>query len=237
MRNLLLAATMFLTSSVALSKTSLNPARTIVIDGPITGQIVQPVIDTMNKLAADKSQPIDIVISSPGGSVVAGYIIVDTMEALRADGVKFRCGVRSLAASMAFQLLLHCDERYSTPHAFLLWHPVRVFYMGVLTADAARVASIQMGLSDKMVLGELHKALPLDEKVIDWHFTNETLHHARQLDKLAPGFFKQVSSGIGNLFKTDGVALNTGELGGFSFSLGDILYIHETFINMRGNKQ
>jgi ATP-dependent protease ClpP protease subunit len=237
MRTLFLALSMFITSSsIAMAKTSLNPERTIIIDGPITGKIVKPVVETMNKLAADKSKPIDIIISSPGGSVVAGYIIVDTIEALRAEGVKFRCGVRSLAASMAFQMLLHCDERYSTPHAFLLWHPVRVFYMGVLTADAAKVAAIQMGLSDKMVLGELHKALPLEEKVIDWHFTNETLHHASQLDKLAPGFFKQVSSGIGNLFTTEGVALNTADLTDFSFSLGDILYIHETFMNLRGDK-
>jgi ATP-dependent Clp protease protease subunit len=221
----------FLASNMALASTVLNPERTIVIDGPITGSIVAPVIKTMNKLASkDKDVPIDIVISSPGGSLVAGYLIVDRMEALRAEGVLFRCVVRSLAASMAFQMLLHCDERYATPHAFLLWHPVRVFFQGVLTADMAKVAGKQMALSDKMIRDELYKALPVPKTVIDWHFTNETLHHATQLDKLAPGFFVEVTSKIGNAFLDEDVALNTSKFGGFFLDQTDIQYIHEQFI-------
>lgn len=238
MRNILTVLFTMLTSSMALAGTTLNPERTIVVSGPITGSIVGPVIDTMNKLALkDKDAPIDIVISSPGGSLVAGYLIVDRMEALRAEGVLFRCVVRSVAASMAFQMLLHCDERYSTPHAFLLWHPVRVFYQGALTADLAKVAAVQMAHSDKMIRDELYSNLPLPKSVIDWHFTNETLHHARNLHKMAPGFFVEVSSKIGNTFLDEDVALNTAKVGGFFLDETSIQYIHEQFIKKVEAKQ
>lgn len=231
MKNLLFTVLAFIAQSqMALASTTLNPQRTIVIDGPISGRIISPVVDAMNKLAADKVAPIDIVLSSPGGSVVAGYLIVDKMEALRAEGVRFRCVVRSVAASMAFQILLHCDERYSTPHAFLLWHPVRVFYQGALTADLSKVAYLQMKMSDDMIRSELYEHLPMDKETIDWHFTNETLHHASQLHKLAPGFFKEISSAIGNAFLDEGVALNTASVGGMFLDSATIQYIHEQFI-------
>lgn len=231
MRNLLLATVLFLIhSAVALAAPTLDPERTIVVAGPITGGIVGPVLNTLDKLAADKTKPVDLVISSPGGSIVAGYLIVDRLDALRAEGVKIRCTVRSVAASMAFQMLLHCDERYSTPHAFLLWHPVRVFYQGALTADLSKVAFIQMKLSDDMVREELYSTLPMKKELIDWHFTNETLHHAKQLHKAAPGFFKEVSSSIGNAFLDEGVALNTASVGGGFLDTATIQYIHEQFI-------
>ena len=236
MRNLLLATMLYITySTVALASTSLSPERTIVIAGPITGRIVEPILSAFDKLAADKTKPVDLVISSPGGSIVAGYLIVDRMDALRAEGIKFRCVVRSVAASMAFQMLLHCDERYSTPHAFLLWHPVRVFYQGALTADLSKVAYLQMKLSDDMVREELYANIPMKKELIDWHFTNETLHHAAQLHKSAKGFFQEVSSSIGNAFIDEGVALNTASVGGGFLDTTTIQYIHEQFIvNAKG---
>lgn len=230
MRNLLVGALLFFASSMALASPTLDPERTIVVSGPITGRIVEPMLSTFNKLAADKTKPIDLVLSSPGGSIVAGYLVVDRMDALRAEGVRFRCVVRSVAASMAFQMLLHCDERYSTPHAFLLWHPVRVFYQGALTADLSKVAYLQMKLSDDMIRAELYANLPLKKESIDWHFTNETLHHASQLHKQAKGFFKEVSSSIGNAFLDKGVALNTADIGGFFLDQVGIQYIHEQFV-------
>jgi ATP-dependent protease ClpP protease subunit len=237
MRNLLVGMLLFLASQMALSAPTLNPKRTIVISGPITGRIVSPTVNALDKLALDKTAPIDIVLSSPGGSLIAGYIIVDKMDALRAEGVRFRCVVRSLAASMAFQMLLHCDERYATKHAVLLWHPVRVFYQGALTSDMSKVAYLQMKMSDDMIRAELYDNLPMKKETIDWHFTNETLHHATQLHKSAKGFFKDVTSAIGNAFLDEGVALNTAAIGGFFLDETAIQYIHEQFIKEVEAKQ
>lgn len=233
MSQIILAIVSFFTmaaSTVALSDVTLNPARTIVINGPITGSIVGPISRALDKLAADKSQPVDLVIASPGGSVVAGYLIIDKMEALKSSGLKFRCAVRQVAASMAFQMLLHCDERLTTPFSFLLWHPVRIFFQGALTADVARVASAQLRDTDKIIRADLYANLPMEKKLVDWHFTNETLHHAKSMVTSCPGFFNYVGVGIGNLYNDDDVLLNTAELGGFSLQSGGMVYIHERFI-------
>lgn len=233
MSQIILAMISFFTmaaSTVALSDVTLNPSRTIVINGPITGSIVGPVSNAFDKLAKDKSEPIDLVIASPGGSVVAGYLLIDKMEALKNSGVKFRCTVRQVAASMAFQMLLHCDERNTTPFAFLLWHPVRIFFQGALTADAAKIAAAQLRDTDEIIRADLYANLPMKKSSIDWHFTNETLHHAKSMVTSCPGFFNYVGIGIGNLYNDDDVLLNTAELGGFSLQAGGMVYIHERFI-------
>lgn len=240
MGQIILAIVSFFTmaaSTVALSDVTLNPTRTIVISGPITGSIVGPISKTLDKLAEDTSQPVDLVLSSPGGSVVAGYLIIDKMESLKTRGLKFRCTVRQVAASMAFQILLHCDERLTTPYAFLLWHPVRIFFQGALTADAAKVAAAQLTDTDSIIRSDLYATLPMKKSAIDWHFTNETLHHAKSMVTSCPGFFSYVGLGIGNLYKDDDVALNTADFGGFSLQAGGVVYIHERFIGEMGNNK
>lgn len=233
MGQIILAIVSFFTmaaSTVALSEVTLNPSRTIIINGPITGNIVGPVSDALDKLAKDTSEPVDLVIASPGGSVVAGYLLIDKMESLKNSGLKFRCTVRQVAASMAFQILLHCDERNTTPYAFLLWHPVRIFFQGALTSDVAKIAATQLKDTDEIIRADLYANLPMKKATIDWHFTNETLHHAKSLVTSCPGFFNYVGIGIRNLYNDSDVVLNTAELGGFSMQAGGMVYIHERFI-------
>jgi hypothetical protein len=190
-------------------------------------------IDTMNKLSKTGKE-IDIIISSPGGSVIAGNLIVDRMVQHKNDGIKFRCFVRDLAASMAFQLLLFCDERYATPHAFLLWHPVRIFMQGVVTADNASNLSTQLRQADEVALHDLRAYLSMSEADILMHFYNETLHQALNLQSTAPGFFKGVTNNVKNLHP-DKPALDTSAFSGL-FGLNQIVYIHEQFLT-RGVKK
>ena len=219
----------FLFSSLAAAKSEieLTPDRTIVLNGTISNSIIGPMMGAMDKLAKT-GKDIDIVISSPGGSVIAGSLIIDKMVQLKEDGVQFRCFVRGLAASMAFQLLLFCDERYSTPHSFLLWHPVRIFAQGVVTAQLASNLSVQLQQADEVALHDLRAHLPMGEADILMHFYNETLHQAHNLLVTAPGFFTKVTNSVSNLYP-DKPALDTTELGGF-FGLNQVVYIHEQFL-------
>lgn len=217
------------TSALAKPTVELSPDRTIILAGVISGALVRPMIKTLDKLAEDKEKPIDMVISSPGGSVVAGTIIIDRMEQLKLEGINFRCVVRDVAASMAFQILLHCNERYATPGAFLLWHPVRIFAEGVITADMAHVLAKQLKLADDVVLHDLRRFVPMKEKELMWHFKNETLHQAFNLLTSAPGFFKGVTNNIGNL-RPAKPALDTAQFAGI-FGSASIVYIHERFLS------
>lgn len=219
---------LFLSSlASAKSEVTLKPERTIVLAGMITDSTVGPVIEAMLQLSKT-GKDIDVIISSPGGSVIAGNLMVDRMVQLKNDGVRFRCVVRDLAASMAFQFLLFCDERYATPHAFLLWHPVRIFAQGVVTAQLASNLATQLQQADEVALHDLRAHLAMPEADLLMHFYNETLHQAMNLQSTAPGFFAGVTNKIGNLYP-EKPALDTSGLGGL-FGLNQIVYIHERFL-------
>lgn len=218
---------LFALAASAKDAVTLSPERTIVLAGVITDSIVGPTISTMEKLAKT-GKDVDIIISSPGGSVIAGNLIVDRMSQLKHDGVKFRCFVRDLAASMAFQLLLFCDERYATPHSFLLWHPVRIFAQGVMTAQAASSLATQLAQADEVALHDLRAHMAMGEAELVAHFYNETLHQALNLQSTCPGFFKDVTNKVVNLHP-ESPALDTSTIGGL-FGFNQIVYIHEQFL-------
>jgi len=219
----------FLFASSALGKdvVSLVPERTILLAGPISSRMYGPTVETMGKLAAT-GDTIDMIISSPGGEVIAGSFIIDYMEHLKLGGTKFRCVVRDVAASMAFQILLHCNERYATPHSFVLWHPVRIFYQGPLTGEAASSLGVQLAIADEVALHDLRAYLTMPEQDMLWHFQHETLHQALTLMHSAPEFFKAVTNKVTNLHP-EKVALDTSAFASF-FGVNQLIYIHERFV-------
>lgn len=221
------------TASASSKRMFLEPSRTIVIAGPITDRLYEPVMKALGDVSKDHDI-VDIIISSPGGSVVVGSLWIDYMHQLQANGIRFRCFVRDIAASMAFQLLLHCDERYATPHSFLLWHPVRIFMQGALTSEASAILATQLKAADDVALHDLRAYLKMQDEVLLYHFRNETLHQALGLMKLAPDFFDGVTNNVENL-RPEKAALDTTGLGGF-FGVNQIIYIHERFIQ-EGNVQ
>lgn len=236
MKFLLLLLSFVVSAFAQAGSVELNPKRTIEISGAIRGGMVFPVVRKLGEMEADKSLPVDIILESPGGSVAAGYLIIDRIQALRENGIKVRCFVRHLAASMAFQMLLHCDERYSTPHALLLWHPVRVFLEEPLTARDAAILHKHMADTDAYIIADLKRNLPLSEEQLLYHFHNETMHTAYTLDRIAPGFFKYVGDGVQGLYSGQRPvpaaqeAQDTTKKNRYSNIQKSIMYLHETFL-------
>lgn len=227
---LLLLLSMMLSKAAWAAPIKLDPKRTITVSGAITPMSASFMAQSLAAMEKDKTKPVDIIFDSPGGDLLFGYLVVDRMESLRQQGIELRCFVRSIAASMAFQMLLHCDKRYATPHAVLLWHPVRVFWMGPLTADFAKIIATQLDAANEVVMDDLKKYLSkMDEATLLWHYNQETLHHAKILDRLLPGFFTYVGNNFVNLHSKE-VAADTAELGEDTMSTNSIIYIHETFL-------
>jgi ATP-dependent protease ClpP protease subunit len=172
-----------------------DPARTLVIQGEIAGQRILELGDKLEQMASVSSRPIDIAINSPGGSVVVGFLFVNRMESVRARGIKLRCYVQDIAASMAFQMLLHCDERNILERSFLLWHRVRVNIGGMfgepMTAPLAAQLARDLQTIDDLIIEELYSTLSeIPQKDINYHLENETLHTGITLARLAPDTFK-----------------------------------------------
>lgn len=69
--------------------------------------------------SVDATKPIDLYINSPGGSVYAGYSILDTMDFIQPDVNTMVCG---MAASMAFILSISGKNRMALKHSRLMQH-------------------------------------------------------------------------------------------------------------------
>lgn len=84
----------------------------------------------------DRELPIFIVIdASPGGSVMAGYRILKSMESSDAP---IHVVVKSFAASMAAAITTLAHESYAYPNAVLLHHQISSVVMGQLNLTEQR---------------------------------------------------------------------------------------------------
>ncbi len=111
--------------------------RRIPLNGPITtatADFITNRIDYWNN--KDRELPIFIVIdSSPGGSVMAGYRILKSMEASDAP---VHVVVKSFAASMAAAITTLAKESYAYPNAVMLHHQISSQVMGQLNLTQQR---------------------------------------------------------------------------------------------------
>jgi ATP-dependent Clp protease, protease subunit len=96
--------------------------RIIVLGQQVDDEIANRIVAQLLLLfAEDPDAEIRLYINSPGGSVMAGMAIYDTMQYIECDVATYAMG---LAASMG-QFLLSAGEkgkRYALPHAQILMH-------------------------------------------------------------------------------------------------------------------
>jgi len=96
--------------------------RVVMITEPIDDQMMGIIVSQLLYLEAeDASEPIHMYISSPGGSVMAGLAILDTMQLISAPVHTYAMG---MVASMA-AVLFTCGEkghRYILPNAEVMIH-------------------------------------------------------------------------------------------------------------------
>lgn len=118
--------------------------RIIFISGPINSAVSYEVIRELLILnARDRKEFIDIYINSPGGSVVDGLAILDTMMCIDAP---IRTVCIGQAASMAAWILAAGTkgERYATPNARVMLHQIATGIEG----DTSHIRSYVRHLSE-----------------------------------------------------------------------------------------
>jgi ATP-dependent protease ClpP protease subunit len=166
-----------------------NPNRTVYVDGVVNGRIMDEAVHIID-LVADSREPIDIVINSPGGSVLAGLQFISALNLAQARGVKIRCVVPVLAASMGFQILAHCDERYALKYAMLLWHPVKID--AAMSLDDMLYASDRVRSMERPLIAFLIRKLGISRELFFYHYRRETLWLAYEFNSLSPDFLTTV---------------------------------------------
>ncbi|MCU0796034.1 MAG: ATP-dependent Clp protease proteolytic subunit [Akkermansiaceae bacterium] len=111
--------------------------RRIPLNGPITMETADFITDRIDYYNnKDRKFPIFIVIDdSPGGSVMAGYRILKSMEASDAPVYVV---VKSFAASMAATIATLAKESYAYPNSLILHHQISFGGMGRLNLTQQR---------------------------------------------------------------------------------------------------
>lgn len=222
-----------LSASPVRADIQVTKERTAVIDGVIARGNLQPIGEQLLKWSEESTDDITLIINSPGGEVVTGFFFVNALEAVKERGVRVRCIVPNMAASMAFQILVHCSERHALNRSLLLWHRVRVFaFMAVITAPAARGLAADLQRMDDLILRELVRAMPGDDAYVERHFEAETLHSGEQLHMDHPEFIT-THTAIAGLYEvlSDEKVVRSKTPGMFDklFRIGEIVYISPTF--------
>ena len=95
--------------------------RIIFLEGEINSTSANDLIKKVLYLDSLSKEPISIYISSPGGSVLSGMAIIDTLEIIES---KIKTIAIGLCASMAALILMNGDERYATKHSEIMIHDI-----------------------------------------------------------------------------------------------------------------
>lgn len=162
----LLTVTLMLSASAAYADVGdllndlLKENRVIYINGEIGDGLAQQVVSQLKSLDKNSHEPIEIDITSYGGSVYSGLQILDAMAAVKSP-IKTVC--EGYCMSMAAVLLASGTkgQRYSMPLATILLHQVAGGMQGKL-ADMQNDLNEAKRLQDVMT-SILKKDTGLDE--------------------------------------------------------------------------
>ena len=97
-------------------------SRVLVINGQISDELcTQACIALLQMEDEDQNSEITIMLNSPGGSVQAGFMLIDTIQSLKCD---VEIIVMGLAASMGAMILMAGTKgkRKALPHARIMLH-------------------------------------------------------------------------------------------------------------------
>jgi len=98
--------------------------RVLNLFGPIGGDSLDTYVVSLDHWARKGNEPITININSPGGSVIDGYALFDTIVRLRRGGIHVTTHAKGMAASMGAILMQSGDERVMDVNASMLIHEI-----------------------------------------------------------------------------------------------------------------
>lgn len=205
--------------------------RLLYLNGPITGARLEPLqraLDSVIVSGDGNRKAVTMVINSPGGSVIAGMSFVNKMQTIKEMGIHINCYVTDMAASMAFQILTQCTNRYALSTSYLLWHGVRMGTRSPITVVLARQIADDLERMDATILSQLQETLDLGSETIQKHFNNETLWSGLGLHAADPEFL-DLMSGYPRLLPRLGSAVQMAESHDFFNQLDGYQYIWSTW--------
>lgn len=126
----------------SFTKLNIDFSRAVYIVGEVDESILQQ-ISQIQQLAAMSSEPIYLMLESPGGSVFDGYKMLSAMESSRAPVYTVAMG---LCASMCAIIHQYGAKRYAFDRATLMFHDAAGGLQGDVKKMATRLNYISRSL-------------------------------------------------------------------------------------------
>jgi len=99
--------------------------RVLPFVGQVNDESVEQAVDVLARWARESNDPIVVRFTSPGGAVMSGLVMFDTIRSIVDDGTPVKTVVLGHADSMAAILLQAGSERIIGPHAYIMIHEGR----------------------------------------------------------------------------------------------------------------
>lgn len=165
------------------SRLVLDPATLVEIVGPIEMSALD-IADAIHSKGIEQGK-VDLFINSPGGVIFFGMQIINAVREVRARGGVVRCVVGTLAASMAFQILAECTERYAFPYSLLLFHRPSGAAKEGSTAQTFQQHASELQEQEAVLLSVLEASLGMDPDLFRRSLDAEKMWYAYTLQRHA----------------------------------------------------
>jgi ATP-dependent Clp protease protease subunit len=126
----------------SLTKLNIDFSRAVFLVGEVDESVLQQ-ISQIQQLAAMSSEPIYLLLESPGGSVFDGYKLLSAMESSRAPIYTVAMG---LCASMCSVILEYGAKRYMFDRATLMFHDAAGGFQGEMKKMQTRMNYVNRAL-------------------------------------------------------------------------------------------
>jgi ATP-dependent protease ClpP protease subunit len=196
-------STCLLFSSLSAYAASLNVPedRAIRVSGEIMDLRPQ-VLEMAMKFIEAPTQPIYIMLDTPGGLVDGGMPLINAIRMAKLSGAEVVC-VAKYAASMGLAIFSECSKRYAMADSRLLWHPVKALVQDALSYEVAQGLAKELKEADDMVWATTKRELHISDELYMKHYREETMHTGAALKKMSPGYLHIVDKVEGAGFTID----------------------------------
>lgn len=160
----------------------------VTVKGQITQSTASKFVDDIYKIEGDT---IYIFLTTPGGSVIDGYDMIQNIHSLVSAGKDVIC-IGDVAASMGFVIMQACPTRYVRPASIMMQHQMSLGLDGPIEHVNSRLSFIQ-SIKDKLEIMEATRlGLTLEEfhnKIVsDWWLFGEDIVEANAADQVVHVF-------------------------------------------------
>jgi ATP-dependent Clp protease protease subunit len=150
----------------------------VVLRGTVNMESVSNVIEQLHAVGNDS---VYLYINSPGGSVVDGYHLVQTIDALYKSGKTVIC-IADTAISMAFVIFQSCPVRYIRPSSILMQHQMSFGIRGSIEQVKNYVSFVDNMEEEINIRQALRIGMPVTEfkdKIMNdwWTYGYQTIEH------------------------------------------------------------